>query len=53
MVGNLLVRQKIGIRLGIDPASLRANLSVYTNGKEYMSELISHDKHFTKNEVFH
>ena len=53
MVGNSLFRQKIGIQMGIDPAPFRANLSVYTNGKEYISELISHDKHFTKNEVFH
>ena len=53
MVGNSLFRQKIGIPMGIDPAPFRSNLSVYTNEKEYMSELISHDKHFTKNEVFH
>ena len=53
MVDNLLFRQNISIGLGIDLASVRANLSVYTNEKEYMTDLISHDKHFTKNEVFH
>ena len=44
MVGNSLLRQKIGIPMGIDPAPFWANLFLYTYEKEYMSELISNDK---------
>ena len=44
MVGNSLLRQKIGIPIGIDPASFWANLSLYTYKNEYKSELILKDK---------
>ena len=44
MVGNSLLRQKIGIPMGIDPASFWANFFLYTYKNEYMSELISNDK---------
>ena len=44
MVGNLLLRQKIGIPMGIEPASFWANLFLYTYENEYTSELISNDK---------
>ena len=44
MVGNSLLRQKIGIPMGIDPAPFWANLFLYTYENEYMSELISNDK---------
>ena len=51
MVGNSLLRQKIGIPMGIDPALFWANLFVYTYGKKYMLELISNDK--VKSHHFH
>ena len=44
MVGNSLLRQKIGIPMGIDPAPSWANPFLYTYENEYMSELISNDK---------
>ena len=44
IVGNSLLRQKIGISMGIDPASFWANLFLYTYENKYMSELISSDK---------
>ena len=44
MVGNSLLRQKIGMPLRIDPASFWANLFLYTYENEYMSELILTDK---------
>ena len=44
MVGNSLLRQKIGTPLRIDPASFWANLFLYTYENEYMSELILTDK---------
>ena len=44
MVGNLLVRQKIGIPMGIDPAPFSSHLFLYTDENEYMSEFISNDK---------
>ena len=44
MVGNSLLRQKMGIPMGIDPAPFWANLFLYTYENEYMSELISNDK---------
>ena len=44
MVGNSLLRQKIGIPMGIIPPSFWANLFLYTYEKEHMSELISNDK---------
>ena len=39
MVGNSLLRQKIGIPMGIDPAPFWANLFLYTYENEYMSKL--------------
>ena len=44
MVGNSLLRQKIGIAIGIDVAPFWANLFSYIHEKEYMSELISNGK---------
>ena len=44
MVGNLLLRQKIGIPMGIDPAPFGENLFLCTYENEDMSELISNDK---------
>ena len=44
MVGNSLLRQKIGIPMGIDPAPFWANFFLYTYENEYISELISNDK---------
>ena len=44
MVGNSLLRQKIGIPVGIDPAQFWANLFLYTYENEYTSEFISNDK---------
>ena len=49
MVGNSLLRQKIGIPMEIDHAPFCANLFLYTYENEYMSELISNDiktRHF-------
>ena len=52
MVGNPLLRQKIGIPLAIDPPPFWANLFLDTYENEYMSELISKLKvkvrHFTQ-----
>ena len=42
MVGNSLLRQKIGIPVGIAPAPFWVVLCTYEN--EYLSELISNDK---------
>ena len=39
MVGNSLLRQKISILMGIDPAPFWANLLLHTYENEYMSEL--------------
>ena len=44
MVGNSILRQKIGIPMGIDPVPFWANLFLYTYENKYMSELISNDK---------
>ena len=44
MVGNSLLRQKIGIPVGIDPAPFWVNLLLYTYEDEYMSEFISNNK---------
>ena len=56
MIGNSLLRQKIGIPVGIDPAPFWANLFLYTYEDEYMSEFISNDKvkarHFHATERF-
>ena len=48
MVGNSLLRQKIGIPIGIYPGLFWANLFLYTHENEYTSELIHEkvDKHF-------
>ena len=44
MLGNLLLKQKIGIPMGIDPAPFWAKLVLYTYENECMSELNSNDK---------
>ena len=41
MVGKSLLRQKIDISMGMDPAPSGANLFLYTYENEYMPELIS------------
>ena len=41
MVGNPLLRPKIGIPMGIDPPPFWANPFLDTYENEYMSELIS------------
>ena len=49
-VGNIVMRQKIGIPMGIDPAPFWANLFLYTYEHEYIQKLIKEDrvkaKHF-------
>lgn len=49
-VGNIVMRQKIGIPMGIDPAPFWANLFLYTYEHEYIKKLIKEDrvkaKHF-------
>ena len=56
MVGNTLLRQKIGIPMGIDPAPFWANLFLYIYENEYMSDLISTDtcraRHFHSTKRF-
>ena len=44
MVGKSLLRQKIGIPMGIDPAPFWPNLFLCACENDYMSELISDDK---------
>ena len=44
VVGISLLRQKIGIPMGIDLVPFRENLFLYTYENEYMIELISNDK---------
>ena len=44
IVGNVTMRQVIGILMGIDPAPFWANLFLYTYEKEYMEKLIASDK---------
>ena len=39
-VGNIVMRQKIGIPMGIDPAPFWANLFLYTYEHEYIQKLI-------------
>ena len=59
MIGNSLLRQKIGIPMRIDPAPFWANLLLCTFENEYVSELISNDKvkashfHATKCFIYH
>ncbi len=43
-VGNVVLRQAIGIPMGIDPAPFWANLFLYRYEERYMTELISSDK---------
>lgn len=43
-VGNIVLRQAIGIPMGIDPAPFWANLFLYRYEEKYMSELILLDK---------
>jgi len=43
-VGNCVLRQDIGIPMGIDPAPFWANLFLYTYEEEYMSKLVTVDK---------
>ena len=43
-VGNAVLRQAIGIPMGIDPAPFWANLFLYQFEQRYMSDLISTDK---------
>ena len=42
--GNSLLKQKIGILMGLDPASFWANPFLYTYENEHMPEPISNDK---------
>ena len=43
-VGNIVLRQAIGIPMGIDPAPFWANLFLYQFEQRYMTDLISSDK---------
>ena len=43
-VGNLLIRQSIGIPMGIDPAPFWANLYLYFYENKFISHLITNDK---------
>ena len=43
-VGNIVMRQVIGIPMGIDPAPFWANLFLYSYEEEYMKKLITIDK---------
>ena len=43
-VGNTVLRQAIGIPMGIDPAPFWANLFLYAYEVNYMSDLIASDK---------
>ena len=43
-VGNILLRQKIGIPMGIDPAPFWANLFLYTYENDFVSKLVSTNK---------
>ena len=49
-VGNIVMRQKIGIPMGIDPAPFWANLFLYAYEHDYIRKLIKEDrvkaKHF-------
>ena len=55
-VGNTVMRQAIGIPMGIDPAPFWANLFLYTYEKEYISNLIPVDpikaRHFHSTKRF-
>ena len=43
-VGNVVMRQAIGIPMGIDPAPFWANLFLYVYENQFISDLISTDK---------
>ena len=43
-VGNIVMRQAIGIPMGIDPAPFWANLFLYQYEERYMSDLIQSDR---------
>ena len=43
-VGNVVMRQAIGIPMGIDPAPFWANLFLYAYENQFISDLISTDK---------
>ena len=49
-VGNIVMRQKVGIPMGIDPAPFWANLFLYSYEHDYIKHLIKEDrvkaKHF-------
>lgn len=44
IVGNLIIRQSIGIPMGIDPAPFWANLYLYFYEHEFITKLMSTDK---------
>ena len=48
-VGNLLLRQSIGIPMGIDPAPFWANLYLYFYENEFITKLISANKFRARN----
>ena len=43
-VGKTVLRQAIGIPMGIDPAPFWANLYLYSYEKDYISDMIKSDK---------
>ena len=52
-VGNIVMRQKIGIPMGIDPAPFWANLFLYTYEQSYINQLIKEDKSQSKTLSLH
>ena len=44
VVGNLIIRQSIGIPMGIDPAPFWANLYLYFYEHEFITGLMASDK---------
>ena len=44
VVGNLIIRQSIGIPMGIDPAPFWANLYLYFYEQEFLTGLMASDK---------
>ena len=47
-VGNVIMRQRVGIPMGIDPAPFWANLFLYSYEHEYMKNLIKTDRVLAK-----
>ena len=43
-VGNVVMRQRVGIPMGIDPAPFWANLFLYTYEHEYINKLIKENR---------